>query len=182
MIQEIGKNGSIYSYKGITPKIHPSVFICEGVRIVGDVEIGEQSSVWFNSVIRGDVHWIKIGKRTNIQDLSMLHVTNQRYPLLIGDDVSIGHSVTLHGCTLKDNCLIGMGALILDNATVNSNTIVAAGSVVKENFVVPEGVLLAGVPGKIIRDLKPEEIERVTSTSPNYIKYSQDYRDSVKRL
>ncbi|MFY8160940.1 MAG: gamma carbonic anhydrase family protein, partial [Candidatus Kapaibacteriota bacterium] len=98
------------------------------------------------------------------------------------DDVSIGHSVTLHGCTLKDNCLIGMGALILDNATVNSNTIVAAGSVVKENFVVPEGVLLAGVPGKIIRDLKPEEIERVTSTSPNYIKYSQDYRDSVKRL
>ena len=182
MKSEIGNNGSIYSYKGIIPKIHPSVFICEGVRIVGDVEIGEQSSIWFNTVIRGDVHWIKIGKRTNIQDLSMLHVTNQRYPLLIGDDVSIGHSVTLHGCTLKDNCLIGMGALVLDNATVNSNTIIAAGTVVKENFVVPEGVLLAGVPGKIIRDLRPDEIKRVTDTSPNYIKYSQDYRDSVVKL
>lgn len=176
---ETGQSGSIITFKGITPKIHESVFICEGVRIVGDVEIGKDSSVWYNTVIRGDVHWIKIGERTNIQDLCMLHVTNQKWPLLIGNDVSIGHSVTLHGCTLNDNCLIGMGALVLDNATIGSNTLVAAGTVVKENFNVPEGVLIAGVPGKIIRDLRPDEIDRITQTSPNYIKYAKDYRDSI---
>jgi carbonic anhydrase/acetyltransferase-like protein (isoleucine patch superfamily) len=179
---ESGLNGSIYTYKGITPKIHPSAFICEGVRIVGDVEIGENVSVWYNSVIRGDVHYIRIGKNSNIQDLCMLHVTNQRYALNIGENVSLGHSVTVHGCTIKDNVLIGMGALVLDNATINSHSLVAAGAVVKENFVVPEGVLVAGVPAKIIKDLKPEEIERITSTAPNYIRYAQEYRDSIEKV
>ncbi len=176
---ETGKSGSIITYKGITPKIHPSVFICEGVRIVGDVEIEENCSIWFNTVIRGDVHHIRIGKNSNIQDLCMLHVTNGRYALNIGNNVSVAHSVTLHGTTIKDNVLIGMNACVLDNSVVNSNSIVAAGSIVKENFIVPEGVLVAGVPAKIIKDLKPEEIARITNTAPNYIKYSQDYRDSV---
>jgi len=180
MLLETGKNASIITFKGITPNIHESVFLCEGVRIIGDVTIGEDSSVWYNCVIRGDVHYIKIGKRVNIQDMSMIHVTNQKYPTTIGDDVSIAHSVTLHGCTLHDNCLIGMGALVLDNSVVGSNSLVAAGTVVRENFVVPEGVLVAGVPGKIIRDLRPDEIERVRSTSPNYVKYVAEYREQLK--
>ena len=111
--------------------------------------------------------------------MSMLHVTNGKYALNIGNDVSVAHSVTLHGATLKDNCLIGMNACVLDNSVIGSNSIVGAGSVVKENFVVPEGVLVAGVPAKIIRDLKPEEIDRITGTAPNYIKYAEEYRNSI---
>jgi carbonic anhydrase/acetyltransferase-like protein (isoleucine patch superfamily) len=176
---ETGQSGSIITYKGITPTIHPSAFICQGVVIVGDVEIGEDCSIWFNSIIRGDVHYIRIGNRTNIQDMCMLHVTNGKYALNIGNDVSVAHSVTLHGTTLKDNCLIGMNACVLDNSIIGSNSIVGAGSVVKENFVVPDGVLVAGVPAKIIRDLKPEEIQRITSTAPNYIKYAEEYRNSI---
>ncbi len=173
---ETGNNGSIITYKGMTPKIHPSAFICEGVKIIGDVEIEEDVNIWFNTVIRGDVHYIRIGKRTNIQDLSMLHVTNDTFPLVIGNDVSIGHSATLHGCTLKDSCLIGIGASVLDGAIVNSHALVAAGAVVREGFEVPAGVLVAGVPAKIIKVLSDKEIERITSTTVNYASYVADYR------
>lgn len=176
---ETGNNASIITYKGITPKIDESVFLCEGVRIIGDVEIGKDSSIWYNTVIRGDVHYIRIGERTNIQDMSMLHVTNGKYPLNIGNGVGIAHSVTLHGCTIKDNCLIGMGALVLDNATVEQKALVAAGAVIREGFTVPEATLAAGVPSKIIRDLTPEEIERVTTTADNYVGYVKDYRSQL---
>jgi carbonic anhydrase/acetyltransferase-like protein (isoleucine patch superfamily) len=177
---ETGQNGSIITYNGITPRIHPSVFICEGVRIIGDVEIGQDSSVWFNSVIRGDVHYIKIGERTNIQDLSMLHVTNGVYPLVIGNDVVIGHSVTLHGATIHDRCMIGIGASVLDGSTVGSYSIVAAGAVVREGFTVPDGVLVAGVPAKIIRPVTDQERERIDTGSKNYLKYIKDYRKQLK--
>ncbi len=176
---ENGYNGSIITYKGITPKIHPSAFICEGVKIIGDVEIGKDCSIWYNTVIRGDVHYIKIGEGTNVQDLSMLHVTNSRFALDIGKFVSIGHSVTLHGCTVKDHCLIGIGANVLDGAVVNSHTLVAAGALVREGFVVPEGTLVAGVPAKVVRDLSDEEIKRVVKNAYNYIKYSAEFRESV---
>lgn len=167
----------ILPYKGIYPKIDDSVFICEGVQIIGDVEIGKNSSVWFNTVIRGDVNFIKIGERTNIQDLSMLHVTYKKYPLVIGNDVTVGHSVTIHGCTVKDLVLIGMGAVLLDNCTVNSNSFIAAGTLVRENFEVPEGVLVAGVPGKIIRDLTTEEIAKIKRGADNYLMYVNNYRN-----
>jgi carbonic anhydrase/acetyltransferase-like protein (isoleucine patch superfamily) len=176
---ETGKNGSIITYKSFTPKIHPSVFVCEGVRIIGDVEIGKDSSVWYNTVIRGDVHYIRIGEKTNIQDLCMLHVTNGKYPLNIGNEITIGHSVAIHGATIKDRCLIGIGAMVLDGAVVNSCSFVAAGALVKEGFVVPEGVLIAGVPGKIVRDLKPEEIDRITRSAVNYCAYTDDYRKQL---
>lgn len=176
---ENGYNGSIITYKGMTPKIHPSAFLCEGVKIIGDVEIGKDCSIWYNTVIRGDVHYIKIGEGTNVQDLSMLHVTNSRFALEIGKYVSIGHSVTLHGCTVKDHCLIGIGANVLDGAVVNSHTLVAAGSLVREGFVVPEGTLVAGVPAKVVRDLSEEEIKRVVNNAHNYIKYSAEFRESV---
>lgn len=173
---ENGRNGEIITYKGITPKIHPSVFLCSGVKIIGDVEIGEDSSVWYNSVIRGDVHYIRIGNRTNVQDLSMLHVTNGKYPLNIGNDVVIGHAAKIHGATIYDKVLIGIGAIILDNSTINSHSFIAAGALVREGFVVPEAVLIAGVPGKIVRDLKAEEIDRISRMSMNYVGYVADYR------
>jgi gamma-carbonic anhydrase len=168
---------SIITFKGITPKIHPSVFICGGVRIIGDVEIGQDCSVWFNTVIRGDVNFIRIGDRTNIQDLSMLHVTYKTHPLIIGNDVTIGHSVTLHGCTVRDSCLIGIGARCLDGSIISSHSMVAAGALVREKFTVPEGVLVAGVPAKIIRDLSPLENENMEHIAARYINYVKEYRD-----
>lgn len=177
---ESGYNGSVFTYKGITPKIHKSVFLAEGVRIIGDVEVGKNSSVWYNSVVRGDVHYIKIGEGTNIQDLSMLHVTNNKYALNIGNYVTIGHSVTLHGCTIKDRCLVGIGAIVLDNAKVNSSSLVAAGALVREGFEVPEGTLVAGVPAKIIRDLNEDELNWVRTNSENYINYVKEYRKQIK--
>lgn len=177
---ENGQNASIITYKGITPKIHESAFLCEGVRILGDVEIGKDCSVWYNSVIRGDVHYIRIGEGTNVQDLSMLHVTNNRFALNIGSYVTVGHSVTLHGCSIRDRCLIGIGATVLDNAVVNSNSLVGAGSLVKENFEVPEGVLVAGVPAKIIRDLTDDELKWVSTNAENYVGYTKEYRQQLE--
>lgn len=168
-------SGRILPYKGIMPKLHPSVFVTEGCYIIGDVEIGKDSSVWFGSVIRGDVFHIRIGERTNIQDNSILHVTHDLYPTLIGNDVTVGHGVILHGCTVNDFCLIGMGAKVLDQAVIGSNSLIAAGTVVRERFQVPEGVLVAGVPGKIIRDLTQDEIDRLRESSQNYQNYVQSY-------
>ena len=162
---------------GISPTIHESVFICEGARIIGDVVLEKDVSVWYNTVIRGDVNYIRVGERTNIQDNSILHVTYKKYPLIIGTDVTAGHGVILHGCTVKDSVLIGMGAILLDNCTVNSNSLIAAGTLVKEGFEVPEGVLVAGVPGKVIRDLSVEEIEKIRQSARNYMMYVGNYRE-----
>jgi len=170
---------TILPYKNINPKIDKSVLVCDGVRIIGDVEIGRNSSVWYNSVIRGDVNYIRIGERTNIQDVSMLHVTNQRFPLIIGNGVSIAHSVALHGAVLKDNILVGIGAIVLDGSLINSNTIIAAGALIREGFEVPEGVLMAGVPAKIIRELKPEEIEKIKLNAEHYVDYAIEFKSNV---
>ena len=167
----------ILPYNGIMPKIDESVFICEGAQIIGDVEIGKDSSIWFNTVIRGDVNYIRIGERTNVQDLSMLHVTYKKYPLIIGNDVTIGHSVSIHGCTIKDLVLVGIGAVLLDNCVINSNSFIAAGTLIKENFEVPEGVLMAGVPGRIVRDLTQKEIDKIIRSSRNYQMYVESYRN-----
>lgn len=167
----------ILPYQGIEPRIHPSVFIAEGAQIIGDVEIGAESSVWFNTVIRGDVHYIRIGEKTNVQDNSVLHVTHETYPLVIGSGVTVGHGAILHAATIKDNCLIGMGAIVLDNATVGPYSFVAAGSLVLEGFEVPEGVLVAGVPAKIKRVLTDEERRQIVQSAQNYIKYVKSYRE-----
>lgn len=171
----------IFPYLDYFPVIHKSVFLASGVKIIGNVEIGEKSSVWYNSVIRGDVHYIKIGELTNVQDCSMLHVTNGKYPLNIGNKVTIGHSVTLHGCTLMDLCLIGMGAVVLDGAIVEEKSIVAAGSVVKPGFIVPTGKLVAGVPGKIIRDLTEKEILAFEASAERYSKYTKITIESLSK-
>lgn len=168
---------SVIEYRGIRPKLHESVFVADGARVIGDVEIGKDSSVWFNTVIRGDVHSIKIGERTNIQDNCVLHVTHNKYALRIGSNVTIGHNAVLHGCTIGDWCLVGMGAIILDNALVNSRSLVAAGSLVPENFEVPGGTLVAGVPAKIKRALTTEEEAFLERSALNYVDYVKTYRE-----
>lgn len=167
----------IIPYRGITPRIDPSVFIAEGARIIGDVEIGRDSSVWFNTVIRGDVHYIRIGERTNIQDNCVLHVTHDTYPLVIGSDVTVGHGAILHAATIKDRCLIGIRAKVLDNATVGPYALVAAGALVLEHFEVPEGTLVAGVPARIKRMLTEEEREQIIQSAQNYVGYVKSYQE-----
>ena len=163
----------VFPYEGITPKLHPSVFLAPGSKVIGDVEMKEGSSLWFNTVVRGDVHYIKIGKFTNIQDCSMLHVTNNKFPLNLGNNITVGHSVILHGCTINDESLIGMGAIILDGARVNKHSIVAAGAVVTQGFEIPEGKVAAGVPCKIIRDVTKDEIEEMKISALRYFNYAE---------
>jgi gamma-carbonic anhydrase len=167
---------TVMPFEGIAPRIHPSVFLAAGARIIGDVEIGELASIWFNVVLRGDVHFIRIGRRTNIQDLTMCHVTHRRYPLVVGDDVTVGHSAVLHGATIGDRVLIGMGATVLDNAVIGAESLIAAGTVVREGFQVPNGTLVAGVPGKVVRELTEEERRRVAEGATNYESYVARFR------
>lgn len=169
---------TILPFEGMAPQIHPSVFVAPGARIIGDVEIGENSSVWFNVVIRGDVHSIRIGRRTNVQDLTMCHVTNRKHALYVGDDVTVGHSAVLHGAVIRDRVLVGMGAVVLDAAVVESDSIVAAGAVVRQGFTVPEGTLVAGVPAKVVRELTEGEREAAAQGAINYENYVRRYRDS----
>jgi len=144
--------------------------------VIGDVVIGADSSLWFNVVVRGDVNYIRIGERTNVQDNSVLHVTNKTHPLVIGSDVTIGHSVTLHGCTVKDRCLVGMGATILDGAVIGEDSLVGAGALVTENTVIPPGSLVKGMPAKVARKLNDDEVARILRSSRNYMGYVRNYR------
>lgn len=170
---------NIYPYNDIFPTIDENVFVAPGAKIIGDVVIGNESSVWFNVVIRGDVNYIRIGTRTNIQDCSMLHVTIEKFPLFVGNNVTVGHSVNLHGCVVKDFTLIGIGATILDGAVVDEYSMVGAGAVVTPGYVVPSGKLVAGIPAKVIRDLTKEEMEYFSISAERYLKYSELMRDSL---
>jgi carbonic anhydrase/acetyltransferase-like protein (isoleucine patch superfamily) len=166
----------IYPYEGKYPEIHPSVFMTDDVVIVGDVHIAEQANIWFGTVIRGDVNRVDIGARSNIQDNCTLHETWKKYPLVIGADVTVGHGAILHGCTIEDGCLIGMGAKVLDRAVVGTDSLVAAGAVVREGFEVPPGSLVAGVPAKVVRPLTEEEREGGRRSAVNYLHYVEQYR------
>ena len=166
----------IESYLGKYPKIDETVYLCENIVIVGDVEIGKGSSIWFGSVVRGDVNYIRIGANTNVQDNSVLHVQHETGPLIIGNGVTIGHSVNLHGCERGDTCLIGIGAIVLTGARVGKNCIIAAGALVKENEVIPDGSLVAGIPGVIKKNLNAKEIESIRESADNYVKYVKKYR------
>lgn len=166
----------IRQYKGKIPEIASSAYIDDSAHVIGDVIIGEESSVWFNATIRGDVNYIRIGARTNIQDSSVLHVTKGTHPLFIGSEVTVGHNVTLHGCTIKDRCLIGMGAIVLDGAEVGEDSIVGAGALVKEGMRVKPGTLVVGVPAREVRQLSDEEVLRIKTSAGNYIDYMSDYK------
>jgi carbonic anhydrase/acetyltransferase-like protein (isoleucine patch superfamily) len=159
-----------------SPSIEKDCYISETCVIIGDVTIGNQSSVWFNAVIRGDVNFIKIGNRVNIQDNSVIHCTYMKYPTFIGNNVSIGHNAIIHGCTIHDNVLIGMGAIIMDDVTVESDAIIAAGAVVTQGKLVAKGEIWGGIPAKKI-GMTSEKMQKdkIHQTASNYIKYSKWY-------
>src|ERR671925_78455 len=144
-------------FRSVLPTVHPSAFVDQSAQVIGDVHIGAESSVWMNVVIRGDVNYIRIGARTNVQDGSVVHVMRNTHPTVVGDDVTIGHGVLLHGCTIEDRCLIGMGAILLNGCRIGTGSIVAAGSMVLEGMVVPPGSMVMGSPAKVRRALTPEE-------------------------
>ncbi|HLG20585.1 MAG TPA: gamma carbonic anhydrase family protein [Bdellovibrionota bacterium] len=164
------------SIPGKRPKIDPTAFIVDNATIIGDVTIGPQSSVWFGAVVRGDVHWIKIGSRTNIQDNCVLHVTKDVWPLTLEDDVTIGHGVTLHGCHIKNRVLVGIGAILLDGVVVESDSMIAAGSLVAPGTVVPSGALMMGSPAKPKRKLTRQERARLLESAQHYVAYQDMYR------
>lgn len=169
----------ILPYKNKNPDIDPSCFLAPNSTVIGDVKIGKDSSVWFQTVIRGDVNLIRIGDKTNIQDLSMVHVTTTKSPrpaeTHIGNHVTIGHKVILHGCNILDHVLIGMGSIVMDHVKVHSHSIVGAGSLVTENTEIPEGVLALGRPAKIIRDLTDAEMQMIDFLAEHYCELAKNY-------
>ena len=165
----------IKSYQGIRPTIDPRAFIAETATLIGDVEIGADSSIWYGCVLRGDVHSIKIGKRSNIQDGTVVHVSYKTHPTVIGDDVLVGHNATIHGCTLQDGSFVGMGATVLDGAVVETGAMVAVGALVAPNKRVKSGELWAGNPAKKMRDLTPEQQERLKLGTDHYVDVASHY-------
>lgn len=170
----------IEPYLGKFPRIDQSAYLSENAVIVGDVEIAAGCSIWYGSVVRGDVNYIRIGENTNVQDNSVLHVQHDTGPLIIGKGVTVGHAVNLHGCEIGDNCLIGIGAIVLTGAKVGSNCIIAAGALIKENAVIPEGSLVAGIPGVIKKNLAEKEIASIAESASNYMKYVENFRKGGK--
>ena len=166
----------IRPYKDKFPQIAGSAYIDPAAAVIGDVVIGEESSIWPMCVVRGDVHYIRIGRRTNIQDGCVLHVMKDQYPLVLGDEVPVGHSVTLHGCTIHSHVLIGMGCIILNGAVIGEHSIIAAGSLIIERTVIPAGSLVMGSPGKVKRELSPEYKESIGKYAERYAGYREIYR------
>ncbi len=163
----------IFSVNNKLPKFGDGCFVAPNSTIVGDVTMGNQCSVWFNAVIRGDVHFIKMGNKVNVQDGAVIHCTYQKHPTTIGNNVSIGHNALVHGCTIHDNVLIGMGSIVMDRCVVHSNSIIAAGAVVLEGTIVEEGCIFAGVPAKKVKDISPEKISgEIDRIANNYTHYS----------
>jgi len=165
----------IRPYRSIFPRIHSTAFVDESAHVIGDVEIGEESSVWMNVVIRGDVNIIRIGNRTNIQDGTVVHVMQQTHATLIGDDVTVGHAAILHGCIIHDRCLIGMGALLLNGAEIGEDTIVAAGTLVPEGMKIPPRSLVMGRPAVRKRELTDTDVATIKSYAERYVDYRKDY-------
>jgi gamma-carbonic anhydrase len=171
----------IRTFQGIKPTIPTSCFIEETGVVIGDVVLGEHCSVWFHAVIRGDVHFIRIGDRTNVQDLCMLHVTHDTHPLIIGNEVTIGHGAILHGCTIKDRVLIGMGAIIMDGAVIEEDSVVGAGALVVEGMTVPSKSVVLGSPGRVRRAVSEAELAWIKESAENYVKYAGRYLDNSSK-
>ena len=167
----------IKSFQNLSPKIHETAFVADDAIIVGDVEIGAESSVWFGSILRGDVNRIRIGARTNIQDAGVIHVSSKTHPTILEDEITLGHRVTLHGCRIETGCLIGIGAIILDGARVGRNSLVAAGSLVTPNTQIPPRSLVLGSPARIKRTLSDAEVKDLERFWRNYVALSRIYRN-----
>jgi carbonic anhydrase/acetyltransferase-like protein (isoleucine patch superfamily) len=162
-------------YRGTLPQVHPSAYVDPSAQVVGDVTVGEESSLWMNVVVRGDVHWVRIGRRTNLQDGTIVHVMRGTHPTAIGDEVTVGHAAVLHGCTIEDRCLIGMGAILLNGVTIGAESIVAAGSLLPEGFAVPSRSLVMGRPARVRRPLAGDEVASIRDYAERYVGYRLDY-------
>ncbi|WP_164018204.1 gamma carbonic anhydrase family protein [Pyxidicoccus trucidator] len=165
-------------FRGVSPRVHPSCFVEDSAQVVGDVELGEDSSVWFNAVLRGDVNPIRIGKRTNIQDLSLVHVTSQEHGTHVGDDCTVGHHVILHGCIVGNRVLVGMGATLMDGVEVGDECIIGAGTLLTPGTKVPPGSLVVGSPGKVKRPITEEEREFLRLSAQHYVQLAAEHRAS----
>ena len=169
----------IQSFQNLSPKIHESAFVADDAIIIGAVEIGAESSVWFGSILRGDVNHIRIGARTNVQDGSIIHVSRKTHPTILEDEVTLGHRVTLHGCHIETGCLIGIGAIILDGVRVGRNSLVAAGSLVTPNTQIPPRSLVMGSPAKVKRELSDDEVKDLKRFWQNYVSLSRIYQNQA---
>lgn len=167
------------SYRGITPGVHPTAYVDESAQIIGDVQIGAESSVWMNCVVRGDVNHIRIGRRSNLQDGTIVHVMRDTHATHLGDEVTVGHGAILHGCVIADRCLIGMGAVLLNGVTVASDSIVAAGTLVPEETRIPPRSLVMGRPGKVRRELSDQEVASILDYAGRYVGYRLHYMPQV---
>ncbi len=167
----------IKPFKNTVPKIHESVFVAEDAVIIGDVEIAENASVWYGTIIRGDVNFIRIGARTNIQDACVLHVSRRAHSTVLEENITVGHRVTLHGCYIEKNCLIGIGTIILDGARIGKNSLVAAGSLVTPGTIIPKRSLVMGSPARVKRELTDEEVAKLEESAQNYVTLSEIYRN-----
>jgi carbonic anhydrase/acetyltransferase-like protein (isoleucine patch superfamily) len=168
-------------YRGVRPRVHPTAYIDESAQVIGDVELGEESSIWMSAVVRGDVNWIRIGSRSNIQDGTIVHVMRETHPTTIGDNVTIGHAAVIHGCTIEDQCLIGMGAIILNGARIGTESIIAAGTLVVEDMQVAPRSLIMGSPGKFRRQLSDAEVATIQRYADRYVGYRLDYMGADKK-
>lgn len=171
----IMNQAQLLAYKELYPKLSKGCFVASGAQIIGDVMAKEDTSFWFNCVVRADCHYIKIGSYSNIQDCTVIHVTPDTGPVNIGDFVTIGHNAVIHGCIIENNVVIGMKAVILDNAHIRENTFVAAGSVVTPNKAYPPGVLIMGVPAKVVRELTEKEIENIKTSALHYVEFKNNF-------
>ena len=171
----------IRSYKGVTPTVPPSCYVDESAQLIGDVVLGENASVWMNAVLRGDVHSIRVGANSNIQDCSVLHGMLNKWPVIVGDWVTVGHSVTLHGCVVEDRCLIGMGVVILNGARIGPGSIIAAGTLIPEGTIVEPRSLWMGVPGKFRKQLNDDDQETILRYGRNYLGYKESYLAEAKK-
>jgi len=159
----------IRSFQGVAPRLHPSVFVADGAQVIGDVEIGEESSVWYNTVVRGDVNSIRIGRRTNIQDLTMVHVDRGTHPVRVGDEVTIGHHVVIHGCTIGNRVLVGIGSVILNGVVIEDDSFIAAGTLLIPGTHVPSGSMVMGSPGRVKRTLSDAERAGLLNSAAGYV-------------
>jgi carbonic anhydrase/acetyltransferase-like protein (isoleucine patch superfamily) len=167
----------IRSFKQLTPVVDPSAYVDESAQVIGDVVIGPEASIWMNVVVRGDVNRIRIGARSNVQDLTMVHVMRDSYPTIIGNEVTIGHSAVIHGCTIEDRVLVGMAALLLNGVKIGHDSIIAAGSLLPEELVVPPRSLVMGRPGRVKRALSDEEVAKIRCYADSYVAYRLDYHN-----
>jgi carbonic anhydrase/acetyltransferase-like protein (isoleucine patch superfamily) len=173
---------AIYELKGGRPRLGRDVFVAEGARVIGDVHLGDEASVWFGAVLRGDYMPIRVGARTNIQDNAVVHITADESGATLGDDVTVGHGAIVHGCTIGDGCLIGMGSIVLDHAAVGEGSFIAAGSLIAPGTVIPPRSLVMGRPGKVVRAVNDRDLAAIRGAAAHYVRYAREFQTDCKRL